>query len=205
MTTLDAYSDLLKMGRPIVTTNEAVARLGTSPSQTNYVLRTLEEKGMARHLRRGLWALRPDVDRFVVVPYLTDPYPAYISFWSALARHDMIQQIPREVSAASLDRTRKIKTSIAAYSIHHLASELFDGYEGSEETGYMAVPEKAFFDTVYIRAARGAMVYLPELSLPRSFNQALVEQWTRSVKTRRLRTMVSRQIDTAMAKASDSD
>lgn len=205
MTTLDAYSDLLKMGRPIVTTNEAVARLGTSPSQTNYVLRTLEEKGMARHLRRGLWALRPDVDRFVVVPYLTDPYPAYISFWSALARHDMIQQIPREVSAASLDRARKIKTSIAAYSIHHLASELFDGYEGSEETGYMAVPEKAFFDTVYIRAARGAMVYLPELSLPRSFNQALVEQWTRSVKTRRLRTMVSRQIDTALAKASDSD
>jgi len=49
---------------------------------------------------------------------LTAPFPAYISFWSALHRHDMIEQIPRQTSVASLDRTRTVTTTIGAYSIH---------------------------------------------------------------------------------------
>jgi predicted transcriptional regulator of viral defense system len=31
------------------------------------------------------------------VPYLTAPRPAYVSLWSALARHGMIDQIPRSI------------------------------------------------------------------------------------------------------------
>jgi hypothetical protein len=38
--------------------------------------------------------LDPNVAPFVLAPYLTVPLPAYVSFFSALSRHGMIEQIP---------------------------------------------------------------------------------------------------------------
>ena len=105
----------------------------------------MEEADLVLRLRHGLWALHPEIDPFVVAPYLTAPFPAYVSFWSALSRHDMIEQIPRQISVASLDRARRVTTTIATYEVHHLAPELFSGYSGSGSTGYLATPEKALF------------------------------------------------------------
>jgi len=149
-----------------------VARLSTSPTNASRILRSLEEAGLIRRIRRGLWALDPDVDAFVVAPYLTAPFPAYVSFWSALARHDMIEQIPRSIFVASLDRTRSAITPVGTFSIHHIAPGLFTGLDGTPDSGYFATPEKALFDTVYVRAPRGGRVYFPELSLPADFDTA---------------------------------
>jgi predicted transcriptional regulator of viral defense system len=162
----------------------------------------MEKAGLVRRLRTGLWTLQPDLDPFILAPYLTAPFPAYVSFWSALARHAMIEQIPRQISIASPDRTRHLKTTIGTYSIHHLAPELFGGYHGSEERGYLATPEKALFDTVYIRAARGIRVYFPELSLPENFDQTQLEHWTQRIGTPRQRTLVSRGLEKALRQAS---
>ena len=148
----DAYASLRALGRPIVETREAAARLGTSPANASRILAALGESGLVRRIRRGLWALDPDVDPFVVAPYLTAPFPAYVSFWSALARHEMIEQIPRSVFVASLDRAKRVDAPMGAFSIHHLAPELFTGFDGEPETGYLATPENALFDTIYVRA-----------------------------------------------------
>ncbi len=190
----NAYGDLRRMNRAIVTTREAATRWRTEQGTAGRRLRALEEAGLVRRLRRGLWALDPDVERFVVVPYLTAPFPAYVSFWSALSHHGMIEQIPRQISVASLDRARRITTTIGTYTIHHLAPDLFDGYRGSEETGYLATPEKALFDTVYVRAAAGSQAFFPELSLPQNFDEAQMKEWTDRIKSARLRTLVSRRL-----------
>jgi predicted transcriptional regulator of viral defense system len=202
MRAADAYAELLRIGRPIIQTREAATRLHASTSSASHLLRSMEEAGLARRLRHGLWALHTDIDPFTLAPYLTAPFPAYISFWSALARHDMIEQIPRQISVASLDRTRRLTTTIGTYSIHHLAPELFDGYRGSEESGYLATPEKALFDTVYVRAPRGARIFLPELSLPESFDETQLEGWSYRIATPRLRTLVSRGLKDALRQAS---
>jgi predicted transcriptional regulator of viral defense system len=199
---IDAYGELLRIGRPIVQTREATTRLHASASATSQLLRSMEKAGLVRRLRTGLWTLQPDLDPFILAPYLTAPFPAYVSFWSALARHAMIEQIPRQISIASPDRTRHLKTTIGTYSIHHLAPELFGGYHGSEERGYLATPEKALFDTVYIRAARAVRVYFPELSLPENFDQTQLEHWTQRIGTPRQRTLVSRGLEKALRQAS---
>jgi predicted transcriptional regulator of viral defense system len=201
MRAADAYGELLRIGRPIVQTREAATRLQASTSSASHLLRSMEEAGLARRLRQGLWTLQPEIDPFTLAPYLTAPFPAYISFWSALHRHDMIEQIPRQISVASLDRTRHLSTTIGTYSIHHLASELFDGYSGTEDGGYLATPEKALFDTVYIRAARGALSFFPELSLPTNFDSTQLEGWTERLPTPRLRTLVSRGVEQALGQA----
>jgi predicted transcriptional regulator of viral defense system len=201
MRTLDAYGNLLGIGHPIVTTSEVATRLHASVSSASRVLRSMEDVGLARRLRPGLWTLELDIDPFAVAPYLTAPYPAYVSFWSALAHHDMIEQIPRQIFVASLDRTRRITTSLDTYSIHHLIPELFGGYRGLETGGHLATPEKALFDTVYVRAARAARIYFPELSLPPNFDKAQLRTWTSHVTTPRLQTLVSRGLRKALKQA----
>jgi predicted transcriptional regulator of viral defense system len=201
----DAYSDLLRMKRPIVTTREAAARWQTKQGTASRRLRALEEAGLVRRLRRGLWALDPGIEPFVVVPFLTAPFPAYVSFWSALSRHGIIEQIPRQISVASLDRARRISTTAGTYTIHHLAPELFGGYHGSEETGYLATAEKALFDTVYVRAIAGSRAFFPELLLPGSFDLAQTKEWTGRIKSPRLRTLVSRRLREALRQASRED
>ncbi len=197
----DALGDLLRLRRPIIETREAAVRLGVSVSRASHLLRSLEESGLVSRLRSGLWALRPDVDPLSVPPYLTFPFPAYVSFWSALARHGMIEQIPQQIFVASLDRTRRIATSVGTYSIHHLAPELFDGYTGSEEVGYLATPEKALFDAVYLRAPAGGQMFMPELELPTGFQEHKLEEWLGLVARPRLRTIVSRRLAKALAGA----
>jgi predicted transcriptional regulator of viral defense system len=202
MRTAEAYGDLLRMNRTIITTREASARWQTERRTTGKRLSAMEEAGLVRRLRHGLWALDPEIEPFAVAPCLTAPFPAYVSLWSALSYHDMIEQIPRQISVASLDRAKRITTSLGTFAIHHLAPELFGGYRGSEETGYLATKEKALFDTVYVRAAAGSRAFFPELSLPPDFDPAQLDRWTARIKAARLRTLVSRQLADALGQAS---
>lgn len=201
MKSTDALGDLLRLRQPIVETREAAVRLGLSISRASQLLRSLEGSGLARRLRRGLWALRSEVDPFSIPQYLTSPFPAYVSLWSALARHGMIEQVPRQIYVVSLDRTRKVLTTVGTYSIHHIAPELFDGYEGSDEVGYLATPEKALFDTVYLLTPRGGLILLPELELPEGFQDDNLEEWISRVARLRLRTLVSSGVAKVMAGA----
>ncbi len=188
------YRDLRRLGRPLLTTAEARAVWQTTRRTAGRRLETLAEAGLVRHLRRGLWALDPEVAPFAIAPFLTAPFPAYVSFWSALSRHQMIEQIPRQISVASLDRTKRIKTTLGDFEIHHLAPELFGGYGGTEQEGYVASPEKALFDSVYVRSASGAKAYFPELSFPEDFDSRKVEEWVGRIGAPRLRTLVSRRL-----------
>jgi predicted transcriptional regulator of viral defense system len=197
----DAYADLLRLNRPVVETREAATRLGLSVPAASQQLRSLERSGIVRRLRRGLWLLRRDLEPFAVPAYLTAPYPAYVSLWSALARHAMIEQVPRQVYVASLARRQQVRTSIGDFSIHHLAPELFGGYRQTDVGGHLATPEKALFDTIYLLAPRGGEVRLPELELPEDFDEGKLNEWAQRIQRPRLRTMVRRRLTTALRRA----
>ncbi len=200
----EAYADLMRLGRPVVATREAATRLGLSVSAASQQLRSLERSGIVRRLRRGLWLLRHDIEPFALPAYLTAPFPAYVSLWSALARHAMIEQVPRQVYVASLARTQQVRTSMGAFSIHHLAPELFGGYAQLDDGGHLASPEKALFDTIYLLTPRGGQVRLPELELPEDFDERRLDAWTQRIQRPRLRTMVSRALTAALRQATRS-
>ena len=113
----------------------------------------------------------------------------------------MIEQIPRAVSVVSTDRTRRVVTTLGVYEIHHIVPELFDGFTGSQESGYLATPEKALFDTIYLRAPAGGGVRLPELELPPAFDEGKLQEWLDRIQRPRLRTLVARGLDSALAQA----
>jgi predicted transcriptional regulator of viral defense system len=200
MTPIGDFGRLRRLDRSVVTTGEAAGVWETSGRTAGRRLEAMDKGGLVRRLRRGLWALDPEMPPFAVAPFLTAPFPAYVSFWSALARHQMIEQIPRRVSVASLDRARVVVTTVGNFEIHHLAPEVFGGFTGSEQSGYVATPEKALFDMVYFRAVSGGRAYFPELSLPAGFDDRELEKWTERIESVRLRTLVARGLEEARSR-----
>jgi predicted transcriptional regulator of viral defense system len=195
----EIYAQLRDVEGPVLRTRDAAALWRTDERNARRRLRSLGEAGLIRPLRRSLWALDPDLDPFALAPYLTAPLPAYVSAFSALAAHGMIEQIPARVFVASLDRSRRVGTTIGAFEIHHLAPELFDGYVARAGGGFIASPEKSLFDLVYLRAAAGGRAYPPELSLPAGFEPSALEGWSAQIRSTRLQTIVGRRLEEILA------
>jgi predicted transcriptional regulator of viral defense system len=190
----EAYAQLRDLGGAAVGTREAAALWRTEEGTARRRLQSLAEAGLVTPIRRGLWSVETDLDPFAVAPYLTAPFPAYVSTFSALAAHGMIEQIPGRVSLVSLDRARRIQTALGAYDVHHIAPELFGGFVDWHRGGSIASPEKALFDLVYLRAAAGGRAYLPELTLPDGFDHDALGCWKDRIESPRLRTLVDRRL-----------
>jgi len=190
----EAYAELRRIGRPLFTTREAATLWRDQPASTSRRLGKLEKAGLVVRIRRGLWALDPEIEPRMVGPYLTAPLPSYLSLFSVLAEHGMIEQVPGQISIVSLARPRRILTSLGLYVVHQLTPDLFGGFAGSEGHGYLARPEKALFDLVYVRAAAGSRAHLPELSLPGNFDRGELSRWSERIENRRLRTLVHRRL-----------
>jgi predicted transcriptional regulator of viral defense system len=199
MSSTEPYAELRGLGAPVVRTREAAALWGTDEGNARRRLQSLVRGGLATSLRPGLWGLDTDLDPFALAPYLTAPLPAYVSTFSALAAHAMIEQIPGRVSVVSLDRARRIKTTLADFEIHHLVPELFGGYVAWSRGGSVASPEKALFDLVYLRAAAGGRAFLPELSLPEGFERAALDSWVGRIGSSRLKTIVADRLSQLLA------
>lgn len=193
MKAADAYAELRRLGRPVLSTREAAALWGSEQTAASRRLASLADAGLMLRIRRGLWALDSEIEPFALAPYLTAPLPSYVSLWSALADHGVIEQVPRQVSLVSLARPRRIVTTLGTYVVHQLTPELFGGYTHTER-GYLASAEKALFDLVYVRAAAGTRASPPELSLPVDFNRTVIDQWIVRIESPRLRTLVGRRL-----------
>lgn len=198
---LSSFATLDRLG-PTVTTGEAAAALNVSVSQASRLLRSLEQKGLARRVRYGLWIVGSDpVDPRALIEEITRPYPAYVSFTSALNAHALIDQVPREISVASLDSAKRVKTELGTYSVHHLPPMLFGGW--IERDGVkLARPEKALFDLAYVSAVHGGRPRrIPELELPADFDRDELDLWLSRIESPRVRTLTSRGLRYALSRA----
>jgi predicted transcriptional regulator of viral defense system len=201
MRAIDAYADLRRFGKPVLTTADAALRMRATSSAASRTLGRLAARGLVEQLRHGLWTLDPHIDPLLLPDYLTSPLPSYVSLQTALHRHGMIEQIPQVVYVASLANTRRIKTSLATYSVHRLAPEFFGGYAIDPKTQVkMALPEKALLDVLYLTATRSRLfASLPELELPRGFDIRECRRWIARIPAAYRRTMVARRFDTLVA------
>jgi predicted transcriptional regulator of viral defense system len=143
-----------------------------------------------------MWAMGSGtLDVYEVAPVITRPYPNYISMYSALFRHAMIDQIPRHVDLMSLGRPMKVATSVSLFTVHHIHESSFGGFSGqtSIRSG-LATAEKALVDTVMVLGVRSGLVTLPEIDLPEDFDIAAMWGWVERISSTRLRTITKRNL-----------
>lgn len=194
MNSARALEMLRGLGRPIVRTGEAAAVLGISSSNASHLLASLEEAGSAMRITPGRWSVVGQPAPYVVASWLTDPYPSYVSLYTALSRRGLISQIPRTVYVVSLADTKTVKTPVGTYSVHRMPPELFGGYE--EQNGErIATAEKAVFDTLYLARGRGRRFsHLTEVELPSSFRPTVLQEWAEKIRDRSVRSFVESRI-----------
>lgn len=203
MRSIEALFELGTLGKPIITTAEASAVLGMAPPTTSKTLSRLAAAQMIQNVCQGIWAIGSGTpDTYEVAPVLTRPYPNYVSMYSALYRHAMIDQIPRAVDLMSLGRPMRIPTSIGSFSVHHLHDDSFGGFEGQTAIrSGLATCEKALVDTVMVLGVRSGSVTLPEIDLPIHFDHQAMWIWVEKIASPRLRTITSRNLGRILEQA----
>ena len=94
-----AYQRLSSLGLPVIRPAEAAAVLGEAPMTASQTLRRLGLSGLIRPLRQGLyWVRAGPIDPWLALPFVSDPYPAYGSLYSALYLHGVLSRSRRNTS-----------------------------------------------------------------------------------------------------------
>jgi predicted transcriptional regulator of viral defense system len=197
MNAASALAHLRGLGKPVVTTNDVTLALGLERSAATQTLKRLAAEGLLKKIRHGLWAVDPALDPLVLPEYLTAPLPSYVSFQSALYLRGMVSQVPEVIYVASLAQTRRVRTTLGAFSIHRLAPTFFGGYETLEESGVrLATPEKALLDTLYLGPTRSRMfAHLPEIEIPKGFDRRNARDWVARIPPGPRRASVEQRLD----------
>ena len=202
MNALNALAKLRRLGTPVVETSDAAATLRQTVAAASQTLKRLAGAGLITPIRHGSWWLDGLIDPFRLAPYLTAPYESYISLQTALQLHGLIEQIPDVTYAATLARTQRIVTTAGAFSFHHLAPEVFGGFEEASRDAKIASAEKALFDVAYLSAGRSRLfAAVPELELPKGFRRRELRRWIDRIPSARARTLTTRRLDAFLAGA----
>jgi predicted transcriptional regulator of viral defense system len=196
MRSIDALAELGGIGKPVITTAEASAAWLMDPPSASKTLSRLAASKLVHNVRQGIWALGSEApDPYEVAPVLTRPYPNYVSMYSALFSHGMIDQIPRAIDLMSLGRPMKLETSVGLFTVHHLHEGSFAGFIGqSAFRSGLATAEKALVDTVAVLSVCSGIVTLPEIDLNVDFDVEAMWAWVERISSRRLRTIATRNL-----------
>jgi len=128
--------------------------------------------GRVLRLRRGLYALAPPYRKvkphpFVVANHLLPG--SYVSLQSALAHYGLIPEYVPVTTSVSARRTARWGTPLGAYLFRTMKLELLWGYAsldlGASQRAFVALPEKALLDLVYLEPEAAELAYLHELRL----------------------------------------
>jgi predicted transcriptional regulator of viral defense system len=196
MNAREAFARLLRLKAPVVGTADAAAALGQSTYAASKTLSRLAESGLVTAVRHGTWWVGASADPYRLPEYLTSPMPSYLSLHTALHLRGMVEQIPEVFYVVSLARTKRIVTSAGMFSVHHIAPELYGGFE--EMTGgiKLATAEKALFDLAYLSGGRSRLfTAVPELEIGKGFRWRELRRWVRRVPVRRARTLVEERLE----------
>jgi predicted transcriptional regulator of viral defense system len=185
--------------RPVFTTRDIAALRGGSLSATSQTLARMERQGLLVRASRGLWCVPTDprFTPFSLVPYLAGSHRAYVSFFSALHLHDLIEQIPQVVYAATTGHTRRVETGLGAFSFHRLQPAFFGGFDWHRggRSFLIASPEKALVDCLYLSSRKGRHFgFFPELSLAEGFSIRVAREWVSRIPDPRIRKYVSAEL-----------
>jgi len=130
------------------------------------------KSGRLYQLRRGLYALAPPFQKRKPHPFLIANRlvrPSVVSLQSALAYYDLIPEYVPVTTSVTTARPGRRETPLGVYEYHHVKTDLFRGYRlidlGGRQRAFVASPEKALLDLVYLQPGGDKPSYLRELRL----------------------------------------
>ena len=131
-----------------------------------------KQAGKIYQLRRGLYCLAPPFQKVNPHPFLIANrlVPAsYVSLQSALAYYGMIPEYVPVTTSITTSRPDHWETPLGIFDFRHIQVDFFDGYTlvdlSDNQQAFIARPEKALLDLVYLQPGGDSPDYLVELRL----------------------------------------
>ncbi|MBM4140155.1 MAG: hypothetical protein FJ242_01465 [Nitrospira sp.] len=121
------------------------------------------KKGILERITKGVYVLNEGtipVEKIAAQLYV----PSYLSFESALSKYGILTLIPYALTFATTKKTKKITLLNRLVEFRQIKKELFFGFELKDGV-YIARPEKAFLDLVYMSTKGKTTLDLDELNL----------------------------------------
>ena len=128
--------------------------------------------GYLHQLRRELYTLAPPYQKTRPHPFLVATRmvrASYVSGESALALHGLIPEYVPTITSVTTRRPATWTNTYGTFLFQHIKVGLFFGYEHVQvdhaQQAFVATPEKALLDLIYLRPAADAVDFLDALRL----------------------------------------
>lgn len=163
MKTLDLIQTLQSLNRDYFTIADLEKITNLSRSSLKVSLSRLVKNKVLIRLKRGIYVLKNsllNIEKIANQLY----YPSYLSFESALSYYGILSQVSYTKTFATNNVSKRLILGKTEIEFRRLKSSLFFGYMLKNGI-YIAEPEKALLDQLYMVVNSRATINLKELDL----------------------------------------
>jgi predicted transcriptional regulator of viral defense system len=170
----ELIAKLMGFPKPYFTVADLEKILGLKRESLYVTLTRLVRAGILVRLRKNAYKLflaETDVEKVANELY----FPSYLSFESALSAYGILSQIPYTLTFATSRPSKRMVVRDTEVEYRHLKGDLFLGYT-FEHGKYIATPEKALMDELYLMSRGKTKIDIEELDL-REIDRSLLEEY----------------------------
>jgi predicted transcriptional regulator of viral defense system len=190
------FRDLLNKvaGLPCFTTRFLAA--GGNLAQIRLQLSRWVKGGRLIKLHKGLYTLAEPYRKIKPEPFCIAnslKFASYVSLQSALAWYDLIPEFVSVVTSVATGRPQLIETPMGRFDFRHINKSFFWGYQQIELTAgqkaFIARPEKALLDLVYLTPGGDNQEYIEELRIQNleQIDKAVLREFTEKTQSPKLK------------------
>lgn len=163
---------LLKVADEPVFRTGFLAANGGSLGELRLQLSRWVKAGKLIQLTKGLYTLAEPYRKVTPHPFVLAnaiKKASYVSLQSALGYYGMIPEHVPTVTSVTTQRPERVETLLGQFAFRHIKKSWFHSYQqidfGSGQRAFIATPEKALLDLVYLTPGADNYDFLTELRL----------------------------------------
>jgi predicted transcriptional regulator of viral defense system len=165
------WSEVLTIARdrPVFPSSFLLAGRGSAAALRRQLDRWVKSGRLLR-LRRGVYAVALPYRAEAPHPFLVANHlrrPSYVSLQSVLSHYGMIPEFVPVTTSVTTGRPEELDTPLGRFLFRHLKKSAFFGYTQTEisrgQPVFLASPEKALLDLLYLTPGSDSPAYLNEL------------------------------------------
>jgi len=194
------YGELLDIARNnlVFSSSLLLAGRGSAGSVRRQLDRWVKS-GRLMQLRRGVYSVAAPYRAEAPHPFLVANHlrkPSYVSFQSALSHYGMIPEFVPATTSVTTGRPEELQTPLGRFVFRHVKKTAFFAYNQKEisrgQSVFLASPEKALLDLLYLTPGSDSPEYLEELRFEPMdhFDWEAVRRHAERLKSRKLKRAV---------------